>query len=134
MDNKINVSENTKTITPKKQRLIAKMIAYSLLGVTSINLGLLSYMGIKMDLLEKDIDALNEQKIETTEKSQIEEIDARINELTAKTNKLKDATMPAVYSFIGTGIVGYSTGLAVEIQEDKEKELAERNELNNLTK
>ena len=111
-----------------QQRLIAKMVAYSLLGVTTASLIGGGYVGIKSDIIKNEIKELNQQKIETKEPSQIAEIDAKINKLTTSYDKHVDVLMPTVYTFLGSGVAGYTTALAIELKEDKKKKLAEQTE------
>jgi hypothetical protein len=110
----------------EKDRLIAKMVAVAFWGVATFNLVTGGNAGIKVDILQKEVKSLEQQKIECVEQAQIDEIDKKIENLNIEIEKREKFVIPSVFSFVGTGTIGALATSYGEIKDAKTKKKEEQ--------
>ena len=105
----------------EKDRFIAKMIAVAFWSVATFNLLSGGNVGIKVDILQKEVNALEQQKIECVSQSQIDEIDKKIKSLNIEIEKREKFVVPSVFSFVGAGTIGSAAIAYNELKEHKKQ-------------
>lgn len=110
-----------------KQRLIAQMVAGITFGVTTATLIAGGIIGVKEDLLRRDIENMEKQKIEYKDDSQIKQLDEKINTATAKREKYQDVLFPLVGTYLASGTACFTTHMILDSKQEKEKKQQEEN-------
>ena len=108
-----------------KDRLIVKMIALLTTGVTTATLIAGFVVGIKEDLLRRDIENMENQKIECKDDNHIKELDEKINNATAKREKYQDILFPLVGTYLGAGTACFATNMYLDAKTNKEEKQEE---------
>ena len=103
-----------------KDRLIAKMVATAMWSVATFNLVTGYVAGVKADMLQREIDSLEEQKITCVDTQQLQQIDDEINQRNQKIEKHTNFLMPSVYSFLASGAIGSGAIAYEELKKKKQ--------------
>lgn len=104
-----------------KDRLIAKMVAILTFGVTTTSLITGCVLGVNEDLLKKDIQNMENQKIECNDDRYIKELDEKINKATAERQKYQDILFPLVGTYLGAGTAFLASNIYLEAKANKDK-------------